>query len=154
MCPAFSGRKNLRLPLERETASEEETEALGRELSSLLRPGDALLIEGPLGAGKTVLCRGTAVGLGVDPRQVRSPSFNILLQYRGRILVHHVDLYRITGSREAAEAGVEDALWDREAVSLVEWAERLQGIPLPPGFDVQIEPTGGDRRRVTVRRRD
>ena len=140
------------LPFEIETAGEEETAGLGRRLAAGLRPGEAVLVVGPLGSGKTVLCRGVAEGLGVDPRAVRSPSFNILLVYRGRLPVHHVDLYRLGSAGEAVEAGVEEALWDGEAVTLVEWAERLEDLPQPAGIEVRIEPLGADRRRISVRR--
>ena len=139
-------------PFEAETSCEEETAALGRSLAARLRPGDALLVEGPLGSGKTVLCRGAAEALGVDPRSVHSPSFNILLVYRGRVPVHHIDLYRLASAEEAVEAGVEEALWNGEAVTLVEWAEKLEGVPRPAGIEVRIEPLGADRRRISVRR--
>ena len=143
----------LELPAEIETASEEETEALGKRIAPLLAPGESVLLEGPLGAGKTVLCRGLCQGLGVDPQAVRSPSFNILLRYEGRVAVQHVDLYRLSQPEEAVEAGVEEALWNPEAITLVEWAERLRGIPCPPGLDLRLENLGADQRRVRVSRR-
>jgi len=140
------------LPLDVETGSEEETATLGRRLAALLSPGEALLVEGPLGSGKTVLCRAAAEALGVDPRAVRSPSFNVLLEYRGRVPVRHADLYRLVSEEEAVEAGVEEALWSGEAVTLLEWSERLGALPRPPGVQVVIEPLGGDRRRIRARR--
>lgn len=136
------------LPLEIDSRSEEETREVGRRLASHLGPGLAALLRGPLGSGKTVLCRGIAEALGVDPARVRSPSFNILFSYEGRLPVHHIDLFRLEPGIAILEAGVEEALWDEEAAVLVEWAERLEAGALPPGLDIDIVGVGDETRRV------
>jgi len=141
------------LPLESRTRTEQETLDLGVRLARLLRPGRVVLLEGPLGCGKTVLCRGIARGLGVDPARVRSPSFNILFTYQGRVPVHHIDLFRLDRGPQIVEAGVEEALWDEKAVSLVEWGERLGTLPLPAGLRVRIEGSGAEERRILVEER-
>jgi tRNA threonylcarbamoyladenosine biosynthesis protein TsaE len=135
-----------------DSGSPEETVALGRRLAERLDPGDCVGLTGPLGAGKTVLVRGLAVGLGVaDERLVSSPTFVLVQEYPGRAPVYHVDLYRtFDAEAEVSELGLEEMLTD--GVVLVEWAERAaDGLPRPR-WQVDIELTGPDRRRLTLRR--
>ena len=105
------------------------TEALGARLAAALQPGDLLLLEGPLGAGKTTLVRGLVAALGGDPLEVCSPTFVLLESYAvsgGAIArVHHADLYRLRGRGSAPldEAGLGDALDDQAAITAVEWPE-------------------------------
>jgi tRNA threonylcarbamoyladenosine biosynthesis protein TsaE len=105
------------------------TEALGARIAALLRLGDLLLLEGPLGAGKTTLVRGLVGALGGDPGEVCSPTFVLLESYAvqaGAIArVHHADLYRLRGRPSAPwdEVGLGDALEDPVAITAVEWPE-------------------------------
>ena len=105
------------------------TEALGGRIAALLRLGDLLLLEGPLGAGKTTLVRGLVAALGGDPGEVCSPTFVLLESYAvqaGPIArVHHADLYRLRGRPSAPwdEVGLGDALDDPVAITAVEWPE-------------------------------
>lgn len=104
--------------------SEEETLAAGAALAAGLAPDGILLLSGELGSGKTVLARGVARGLGIDPREVQSPTFNLIREHRGSggSLVH-VDLYRLE-PEETAALGLEELLAG-PGVKVVEWAERL-----------------------------
>jgi tRNA threonylcarbamoyl adenosine modification protein YjeE len=117
------------LPLEESLADAAATEALGRRLAGLLRPGDLVLLEGPLGAGKTTLVRGLVAELGGDEGEVCSPTFVLLESYAvssGPIArVHHADLYRLRGRAGAPldEVGLGEALDDPAAVTAVEWPE-------------------------------
>jgi tRNA threonylcarbamoyl adenosine modification protein YjeE len=110
-------------------ADAEATAALGAALAARIAPGDLLLLEGPLGAGKTTLVRGLVAGLGGDPAEVCSPTFVLLETYdvRGAAItrVHHADLYRLRGRPAAPwdEVGLTDALDDPAAVTAVEWPE-------------------------------
>ena len=105
------------------------TEALGARLAEALQPGDLVLLEGPLGAGKTTLVRGLVAALGGDPLEVCSPTFVLLESYvvsgGGIVRVHHADLYRLRGRGSAPldEVGLGDALDDPAAVTAVEWPE-------------------------------
>lgn len=104
--------------LSTETAA--DTEALGARLGRLLAPGDLVLLEGELGAGKTTFARGVARGAGFRGR-VASPTFALAHVYRGRRLtVHHLDLYRLAAGEET-EVGLEDLLRDPRAAVVVEW---------------------------------
>ncbi|MFQ5945818.1 MAG: tRNA (adenosine(37)-N6)-threonylcarbamoyltransferase complex ATPase subunit type 1 TsaE [Anaerolineae bacterium] len=107
-----------------ETRSAEETKGLGRRLAGVLRGGEVIALEGPLGAGKTTLVQGLAEGLGVR-QPVTSPTFVLSGIYRGSgLLLSHLDLYRLSGPSEFTAAGLEDPLWD-ESVCVIEWAEKV-----------------------------
>lgn len=129
-----------------ETASEEETSAAGERLSASLQSGDVVLLHGELGAGKTAFVRGLARGLGAPSDEVSSPTFTLIQEYRGRVPLYHVDLYRLQ-SAEADDLGL-DELGD-EGVVAIEWAERWSRRP-PATHTVTIEDLGGDRRRIRI----
>jgi tRNA threonylcarbamoyladenosine biosynthesis protein TsaE len=106
------------------TRDESETRALGRDLAAELAPDGVLLLSGDLGAGKTVLTQGLAEGLGIDPREVQSPTFTLIREHEGpggRLV--HVDLYRLEPG-ETGAIGIEELLAG-PGVKVVEWAERL-----------------------------
>lgn len=123
--------------------SEEETLALGRELAKELAPDGVLLLSGDLGSGKTVLARGVAEGLGIDPREVQSPTFNLIREHRGsRGRLVHADLYRLD-PEEVPALGLEELLAG-PGVKVVEWAERLP-FPVPGARALRLGrlPEGG-----------
>ena len=108
------------------TRTEEETRALGRELVRELAPDGVLLLSGELGSGKTVLARGIGEGLGIDPREVQSPTYTLIREHAGGFI--HVDLYRLS-PEETAALGLEELLAG-PGIKVVEWAERLAfGVP-------------------------
>ena len=113
------------------SGSEDETLAFGRRMGGLLRPGEAILLYGSLGSGKTCLTRGVAQGLDIPPTErVRSPSFSIVNIYRGRIPLIHIDLYRLV-PEEIPDLGIEELLSMGGAL-VVEWPDRLcEGLSLP-----------------------
>ncbi len=114
------------------TASEAETEAVGEALAGELAPDGILLLSGDLGSGKTVLARGIGRGLGIDPREVQSPTYTLIREHQGsagRLL--HVDLYRLEPA-EAEALGL-DELLAAPGVKVVEWAERLPAAVRPAG---------------------
>jgi tRNA threonylcarbamoyladenosine biosynthesis protein TsaE len=131
------------------TASEAETEALAATLAAELRGGEAVLLHGELGAGKTAFVRGLARGLGADPGQVASPTFVLLTRYDGRLRLHHADLYRLAGDGDDRELGLEE-LPGAGGVLAVEWAERLSLSPWAVCVRVSLEHAGEDRRRVRI----
>jgi len=128
------------------TESEQATIELGMRLAATLGPGDVILLEGELGAGKTAFVRGLAVGLGAPEEDVSSPTFTLVQQYRGRLPFLHADLYRVSGA-EAEELGLDELGCD--SVVAIEWAAKL--LRRPSGaIEVLIEDVGGDRRRITI----
>jgi tRNA threonylcarbamoyladenosine biosynthesis protein TsaE len=105
---------------------EHATEALGAAIAGYLRPGDAVCLYGPLGAGKTTLARGLIRALTTPGEEVPSPTFTLVQFYMGRSLqLAHFDLYRLERPDEAYEIGLDDALED--GAVLIEWPERLEG---------------------------
>jgi tRNA threonylcarbamoyladenosine biosynthesis protein TsaE len=134
------------------TSSEQETEQFGRELAAQLTADDVVYLEGELGAGKTCLVRGIAEGLGAMPRQVASPTFAILNEYadsRGRIVLRHLDLYRLKDDPKDLEVlGLPDSL--AGAPIAVEWPAQTIRRLLPPTVEVVIEPAADGKRRFKV----
>ena len=112
-----------------------QTQRVGSRLGEMLAGGDLILLDGPLGSGKTLLTQGIAHGLGIND-YVTSPSFTLLNEYRpresgGRLPLYHIDLYRLgDASKEAVSMGMEEYFYG-EGVTVVEWAERASDI-LPP----------------------
>ena len=130
------------------TNSAEETRQLGEKLAEELRAGDVILLEGPLGAGKSELARGVARGLGVR-ETVTSPSFTILNAYdSGRVPLYHFDWYRLESAEELFEMGMEEYLGG-DGIALVEWPGRCPEA-LPADF-LMIEIVPGEDNGRTLR---
>ena len=126
-----------------------ETRALAAALAPAARAGDLISLVGDLGAGKTQFAKGFGAGLGVTDTIV-SPSFVLMAEYRGRLPLFHVDLYRLANAAEALAGGLID---DRQGggVTLVEWAERLADAMPGERLDVLFEGAGDEPRRITLR---
>lgn len=132
------------------TTSEAGTAAAGERLASSLGPGDIVLLHGDLGAGKTAFVRGLARGLGADPDEVSSPTFTLVQEYRGRITLFHVDLYRLE-EQEVDDLGLEELILG-DGVVAIEWAERWRGRP-DDVIEVRIEDVGEEKRQIAIRGR-
>ena len=131
------------------SCSPKETEQIAMRVGGCLRPGDVVAVRGPLGSGKSVIARAIGSALGVS-ETMSSPSFVIIATYQGRVTVNHIDLYRLSDSSEAVEAGVEEAIYS-SSVSLIEWADRIEEILPPERLDVTIEPWKKvDQRLITL----
>ena len=130
------------------TESEMDTMELGASLAESLAPGSVVLLEGELGAGKTAFVRGLANGVGAPEEDVSSPTFTLVQEYRGRLLLLHADLYRISGD-EADDLGLDEL--GRDGIVAIEWAAKLPRKPAG-AVEVLIEDLGGDRRRITIGR--
>ena len=133
----------MRIPLVDEAA----TTALGRAVAPLLRPGDVVLLEGPLGMGKSTLARGLIRALAGPDVDVPSPTFTIVQVYETSPPVAHFDLYRLERPSEAAEIGLDEAL--DLGCAVIEWPERLGDDPSawlgPDRLTVRLEEEGGGR---------
>ena len=128
------------------TRSTDETLELARAVGELLRPGDVVSLVGDLGAGKTVFARGVARALGVTELVV-SPTFTIVREYEGRVPLVHVDVYRIDAVQELHDLGFEEVVRD-DAVTLVEWGEKVDGLLPGDRLDVRLMPGAADDERV------
>ena len=138
------------MPESRLTAVDEAaTAALGRRLAALARPGDALLLSGPLGAGKSTLARAFIRAACADPYlQVPSPSFTLVQCYEAAAApIWHYDLWRVAGPAALAELAWEEAL---TGIVLVEWPDRLGTLAPPDALIIDISPTL-DGREIVLR---
>ncbi|MFH0917515.1 MAG: tRNA (adenosine(37)-N6)-threonylcarbamoyltransferase complex ATPase subunit type 1 TsaE, partial [Candidatus Omnitrophota bacterium] len=118
--------------MEKLSSSVNQTLKLGKKIAGHLSPGDIILLSGSLGAGKTVLAKGIAQGLGINKNAVVSPTFVLLLLYQGKHLLQHFDFYRLSSCKDMAALGLTD-YWYSEAVTLIEWPQRLKFL-LPKEF--------------------
>ena len=127
------------------------TEAVGARLATLVRAGDVVTLEGPLGAGKTSIARGLLAALGLAG-EAPSPSFAIVQPYdppETRLPVLHVDLYRLDGPEELEELGLDDQ--SRDAVLLVEWPERAGPDRWPEALGLTLTVETDGSRRLTAK---
>ncbi len=127
----------------RTSRSEAETAVIGATLGRLLRAGDVVLLDGPLGAGKTTLIRSVAAGMGLDVQAVASPTFVMIHEYRreGGTGLIHVDAYRLHGAEELDSLGwdtVTEQVRKPAAALIIEWAERLAGKAIPGAEPVRL----------------
>jgi tRNA threonylcarbamoyladenosine biosynthesis protein TsaE len=129
-----------------------ETFRLGSDFAKQLTGGEILLISGPLGAGKTLFVKGLANGLGIDAEDVTSPSFTLVNPHQGRLLLCHLDLYRLPeGPAAAAAVDLEELLSDTTSVIVIEWAERLGSYPMPNNvWRMSITGDGEEPRRIRL----
>ena len=140
MCPTVSAAHTTR--------SEQETAAVAKALADELQAGDVLLLSGNLGAGKTAFVRGLAEGLGIHPREVSSPTFTLVHEYRGgRFTLYHVDLYRL--DRAATDDLGLDELGVRDGVLAIEWPDRLSHS-LEGARTIRIEIVDDATRRISI----
>lgn len=140
------------------TTGAAQTRALGRRLGRLLRAGDVVLLQGPLGAGKTTLAQGIGAALGVEG-PVNSPTFVLLARHDGPLPLYHADLYRLDSADDVLDLALAEQAAD--GVLLVEWPDRgLAALPaehllvvLDPDADAPPtprSPQGATHRRITI----
>ncbi len=150
---------------EGQTQSVEQTQAIGRVIGGQARAGDLIALIGELGAGKTQLVRGLAMGMGCDPATVASPTFVMVHEYlsapipgavpgagRSGLVLVHIDAYRLKGREDLESIG-----WDQTgtelshgAVVAIEWADRLDSALGEHRLEVRLAHHGEDRRAVVV----
>lgn len=131
-----------------------ETFELGAHTGAHLKGGEIILLDGALGAGKTIFAKGVASALEIDVDEVTSPSFTLVNVHEGRLKLYHLDLYRLSEGASAAHAvDLDELLTDERAVFLIEWAERMGRYPLPtPVWRVSITGDGDEPREIVISR--
>lgn len=136
------------------TTSEEETLALGRLLAGELPRRAVILLIGNLGAGKTTLAKGIIDGLdAAAPDDVSSPTFTLIHEYGAApgFKVFHIDLYRLDHAAQVASLGLDEIL-DRDAVVLLEWAERFPELLPDDRVEIRLTVEGEEGRRIEIRK--
>jgi tRNA threonylcarbamoyladenosine biosynthesis protein TsaE len=126
------------------------TEDFGWRLGKHLFPGAVVALNGPLGAGKTLLTRATALGLGIpDERMVTSPTFMLIQEYQGRLPIYHFDLYRLSKGVDFLDLGAAEYL-EGQGVCLIEWADKFPECLPVEHLDITLEPRGEESRRAQI----
>ena len=134
------------------THSAEETMAFGRTLTELLAPPKLVLLRGELGAGKTTLVKGIAAALEAAAEEdVTSPTFTLVHEYRGpRVVVYHIDLYRVDTARELETLGLDDLRSDN-SILLIEWGEKFPRFQTERDFEIGLERMNQSERRIQLK---
>jgi tRNA threonylcarbamoyladenosine biosynthesis protein TsaE len=133
-----------------ETGSDEEMQALGRELAQTLPEQAVVLLIGDLGAGKTTLAKGIVEGRNAAAADdVSSPTFTLIHEYGNPVTVYHVDLYRLETVEQARRLGLEE-LFDRPALTLIEWGERFPDLMPSERIEIQINYESEDNRVIEI----
>jgi tRNA threonylcarbamoyladenosine biosynthesis protein TsaE len=129
-----------------------ETEAVAAELATQLRGGECIALYGELGAGKTQFVRGLVRGLKGNPRSVSSPTFVLLNVYdSGRLVVYHLDAYRVGGAEDFESIGFSELL-DQRGVVVIEWPERVESLLPAQRINVHIQTLSPRRRQLVIER--
>jgi tRNA threonylcarbamoyladenosine biosynthesis protein TsaE len=137
--------------------SPEETLQLGKSLGSSLIPGDIILLNGDLGAGKTHLTQGICYGVGLDEGSyICSPTFTLINEYQAKLPIYHIDLYRIDRLEEIYSLGLEEILFN-QGVTIIEWAEKLRSpknhknllLNIQDRIEINIEIVSESEREFT-----
>ena len=124
---------------------------LGRRLGERLGVGSVVALVGELGCGKTLFTKGVCVGLGIPERLVNSPTFAFVNEYKGRLPVFHIDLYRLTDLEDSLGIGILDYLTRaKSGVIIVEWAEKIVSLLSESYLKVQFEVLGPRHRQMTI----
>jgi tRNA threonylcarbamoyladenosine biosynthesis protein TsaE len=132
------------------TAGEEETVELGRRLAAELPESAVVLLTGGLGAGKTTLVKGIALGRGAaSPEEVSSPTYTLIHEYGDPPTVYHIDLYRLEEDAELQTIELGD-LFARRALVVIEWGEKFARAMPVPRFEIRIRRTGENEREITL----
>lgn len=132
------------------SSSHEETQKIGKAIGKLLIAGDVVCLYGDLGSGKTCLAQGIIKGLDVaEDKYLRSPTFTLINQYKGRMPVCHLDLYRLDNINEVEAIGIEEHMCGDEVI-IIEWAERLEKLLPQKRIDMHISSVDINTRKLII----
>ena len=138
----------LDLPALFESLSEDETFSIGKRVALLLEKGSVVALSGPLGAGKTCLVKGLALGIGVTD-EITSPTYAIVCEYQGFLPFYHIDAYRLRGNDDFSAIGGEEIVFGN-GISVIEWSERIPDFIPKGAFMIDFEIIGDNKRRIHI----
>ncbi len=128
----------------------EETFLIGMTIGENLDVSDVVALVGELGTGKTCLTQGIARGIGVpEGNRITSPSFTLINEYQGRMILYHFDLYRLTGIRDIEDMGYEDYLFG-EGVSVIEWADKIKDFLPDQTLFISFKYLDENKRKIVI----
>jgi len=132
------------------TSSARETMLVGEKLAKKLAPGDVVALYGNLGSGKTTFTKGVGKGLGVkNPERINSPTFVLIKEYKGKIPLYHLDLYRMGDLKEIENLAIEEYIYG-DGVTVIEWAEKIKPLLPEKLVSVRLKAKSGNKREVLV----
>ncbi len=132
------------------TRSAKETIRLGKKFARGLRKGDVVALCGDLGSGKTTFTKGIGKGLGVkDALHINSPTFVLIKEYEGRLLLYHLDLYRLDDLKDIEDIAVEEYMYG-DGVTIIEWAEKAKKILPKKHIVVKFKIKGAEEREIKI----
>jgi tRNA threonylcarbamoyladenosine biosynthesis protein TsaE len=137
------------LEIETVSRSPEESQEIGRRIGALTQPGDVILLVGELGSGKTCLTQGIAWGLGIKEPAL-SPTFVIMRDMHGRLLLYHMDLYRLDRVEETQDLGLDEYFYGH-GVCVVEWADKAMTVMPPEHLYIEISYISDTERRIRMK---
>lgn len=132
------------------TGSPEETRRLGEIIGGLMTGGELVAIDGELGSGKTIFVKGLAYGLGIKDKDVSSPTFVFVHEYKGRLTLYHADLYRINRASDVEDLGLFDFIGG-EGIVACEWADRAGGLLPDNRIDIELTYLDNDNRKIALK---
>lgn len=136
------------------TQGPEDTFQLGVSFGGTAQGGEVVALIGTLGVGKTQFVKGLAQGLGILPEDVTSPTFSLMQSYEGRLILTHIDLYRLEKQSEMFGLGLEEEIEDASGLAAIEWADKGAHI-LPPGrLLISLKPLEGVLREIVIQSTD
>ncbi len=131
------------------TKSALETQELASSWVKSLKGGDLVLLQGDLGAGKTTFVEGLVKGLKIKNASVHSPTFSLIHEYVGPLSLVHVDLYRLNSIEELQELALEE-YWQKQAICVVEWAERFPAYWPSSAYWIQFKKKDKNHREIII----
>jgi len=133
------------------TNSAQETIAFGKKIAKFLKQGDIIILVGGLGSGKTTLAKGIAKGLGVkNSSYVNSPTFVLVREYKGRINLFHIDLYRLSDLTDIEDIGLKEYFYS-DGVSVIEWGQKLKGLIPQERLEIRIDIQDENSRKIEIK---
>lgn len=130
------------------TKSAEETISLGKKIGSKLKKGDIIAMQGTLAAGKTTITKGIAQSLGIS-EDITSPTFCLISEYYGKIPLYHMDVYRLDGTDDFINLGVDDMLYG-DGVCIIEWSEKIMDELPKNTIILRIMPQEDGSRKIEL----
>lgn len=132
------------------TNSAKETVALGEKLAKGLSKGDVVALYGDLGSGKTTFTKGIGKGLGAeDAGHINSPTFVLIKEYKARLPIYHIDLYRLDNLQDIEDIAIEEYIYG-DGVVVIEWAEKINTLLPKKHIAVKFKIKDGDKREIKI----
>ena len=132
------------------THTPDQTIKLAEKLARDLSKGDVIALYGDLGSGKTTFAKGIGKGLGVkDSRHINSPTFVLIKEYKGRLPMFHLDLYRLDNLRDIEDIAIEEYIYG-DGVSVIEWAEKIKTLLPKKHIAVKFAIKGEGERDIKI----